>query len=68
MLYKKYHRNFVRQFKVRAVFGTTRAIYRYIVEKEPYYDGVFKGIRIISDKGNWDLVYDGRINKYLYVV
>lgn len=68
MLYKKYHRNFVRQFKFRAVFGAT-GIHRYIVEIEPYYDRIFKGIRMTCDKGNWDLVpYNGIINKHLHVV
>ena len=68
MLYKKYHRNFVKQFKFRAVFGTT-GIYRYIVETEPYYDGILKAIRMISGKGYWNLVYQGgQINENLHVV
>lgn len=68
MLYKKYHRNFVKQFKKRAVFGRT-GIHRYLVETEPYYDAFFKGICIVSDKGCWNLVFpDGQLNKYLHVV
>ena len=68
MLYKKYHRNFVKQFKFRAVIGGT-GIYRYIVETEPYYDGILKAIRMISDKGGWNLVFpEGQLNKNLHVV
>lgn len=67
MLYKKYHRDFVKRFKKGTVFGSTGRIHRYIVETEPYCDVIL--IRMTSNKGSWNLVYyNGRINKNLHVI
>ena len=78
MLYKKYHRNFVKQFKKEARIG-----FRYrdrggasalvdVVKIEPCvdmesqidcYDGIFKGIRMTGIYYDWVLVYpSGYIN------
>lgn len=68
MLYKKYHRNFVKQFKKGVKFkwsGISSGI--GIVKKEPYYN---YAIYVTDSKhGLWNLVnLGGEINKYLYVV
>ena len=66
MLYKKYHRNFIRQFKKGVKYECFSG--RYIVSKEPYYRG--EEIRIIDSKCSvWVLVcMDGKINKYINVI
>lgn len=62
MLYKKYHRNFVRQFKGGVRYKCFSGGKRYIVAKEPYYRG--EEIRIIdSECSVWVLIsMDGTIN------
>ena len=68
MLYKKYHRNFVRKFKKGTVFKWNGTLSGEIVRKEPYYDNGMIWV-IDNEYGKWDLVYyNGRINKHLYVV
>lgn len=69
MLYKKYHRNFVRQFKKGTVFKWNRSLSVETVMKEPYYFND-KFIFIKDSKyQQWDLIYyNGRINKNLYVI
>ena len=74
MLYKKYHRNYVSQFKVGVKFmcksecGDGRIIYpRYTVEKAPYY--VYGDIRLTGIEYYLVLVFsDGIVNKSLHVV
>lgn len=64
MLYKKYHRNFVRKFKK----GTRFAVISVeTVMKEPWCDN--KEIYVGGSKyGRWNLVYPGgEIDKYIRV-
>ena len=65
MLYKKYHRNFVKRFKKGVKFGYGREPeeYVYVVRKEPWCDLTFWNgnpqirIRIIdSGHGSWILI------------
>lgn len=75
MLYKKYHRNFVKQFKKGTKFGHSNECSRYkaysysmIVEIEPtIYDG---GIYVISKCSyGWILVFpSGRLIKDIDVI
>ena len=70
MLYKKYHRKYVSQFKKGTVFKWNRSLSVEVVTKEPYYFND-KFIFIKDSKYiRWDLVYvyNGRVNKNLYVV
>lgn len=63
MLYKKYHRKFVKQFKKGVKFECINSVRRYIVEKEPFYGG---NICITGECSVWVLVYmDGSINNNL---
>ena len=66
MLYKKYHRNFVRQFKEGSRYECFSG--RYIVNKEPYYRG--EEILIIdSGCSVWVLIsMDGSINYKIKVL
>lgn len=65
MLYKKYHRNFVRQFKEGTEFRYKT--YRDVVLKEPHFD--YGCIRITGDKYYLVLVYSsGRINYNIKIV
>lgn len=68
MLYKKYHRNFVSQFKKETRYGYkafSGEIYRDIIKREPYIIGS-GNIHITGKKYGWTLVYPGgRINKDL---
>ena len=72
MLYKKYHRNFVKQFKVGVRFNhyiTQLSV--YTVVHEPQYSISNHCIEFQSSSNNvmWNLVYpNGEINKYLNVV
>lgn len=63
MLYKKYHRNFVKQFKKGTKFRYCHGGTKHIVEREPYYDGIFKGIRMTSGRySGWNLIFpDGQL-------
>ena len=55
MLYKKYHRNYVKQFKKGVKFDIISV---EEVWKEPWYDNVNKIIYITGSKyGRWDLVF-----------
>lgn len=71
MLYKKYHKNFVRQFKKGVKFKTSDLGYKVveIVVNEAYifWDGV---ICIDSEKGRSRLIPfdDGKLNVDIYVV
>ena len=73
MLYKKYHRNFVSQFKkeVKFIVGKYGNGNGYRVTREPYLID-FKSSRIYIEDGKlftWTLVYcSGKINKYLHVI
>ena len=59
MLYKKYHRQYVREFKVGVKFDYKT--YRDVVEKEPYYYN--GGIHITGNKYYLVLVHsDGTTN------
>ena len=62
MLYKKYHRNFIRQFKKGVKFNI---LSEEKVQKEPWYDNDNKVIYVKGNKyGCWILVYsDGIIDK-----
>ena len=67
MLYKKYHRSYVRQFKKGAKFMWNRCAVETVM-KEPY---ICNGFIFMKDSkySCWDLVYSrAEINKYLYVV
>ena len=64
MLYKKYHRKFVKQFKKGTKFKCINSVNRHIVEKEPFYRRGSVGM--ISECSVWVLVYmDGSINNSL---
>ena len=67
MLYKKFHRNYVSQFKKGVRFDILSA---KTVMQEPWYDNVNEVVCMSDNEyGQWDLVYyNGRINKYLYVI
>lgn len=69
MLYKKYHRDYVSQFKRGVKFACEDGIRysMYTVEKEPYY--VYGDIRLTGIEYYLVLVfYDGKINRYIHVV
>ena len=66
MLYKKYHRFYVSQFKKGVKFRYKS--HKCVVTREPYYYNEMIYVTD-SDSGRWELVYyNGRINKYLHVV
>jgi len=68
MLYKKYHRNFVKQFKKGAKVMCIKTIIE--VTKEPYLPN-FSSSRIDIEDGEyiWTLVHSGgRVNRYLHVI
>ena len=75
MLYKKYHRNFVKQFKKGTRFECNgecddryRDYLKNTVEEEPkpFHEG---GVYIIGDAYIWVLVFsDGRLIKDINVV
>lgn len=73
MLYKKYHRNFVRQFKrgVKFIAGCGSISNEFRVTREPYLPDSSSS-RIYVEDGKlytWTLVYPGgRVNKYLHVI
>ena len=59
MLYKKYHKNFVSQFKEGTEFNYKA--FRDVVEREPHYD--YGSIHIVGNTYYLPLVYhNGRIN------
>ena len=70
MLYKKYHRNFVRKFRR----GTKVKYYIYFsfytVVHEPQYSMSNRCIEFLSNNNiMWNLVFPGgEINKYLNVI
>ena len=70
MLYKKYHRNFVKQFKIGARFKFKFVSRTEIVKDGPYYFNTNYNIEVRgSGRVWWELVCpDGKINKYLYVI
>ena len=56
MLYKKYHRNFVRQFKEGTKFRRNiRKPLVDVVKKEPYVS-IYYEVRIAGSKDDWILV------------
>mgnify|MGYP003538268817 FL=1 len=63
MLYKKYHRNFVRQFKVGVKFSyETYRFHRDIVKREPYIGYGHCGIWMTGKEDGWILVFsDGKV-------
>ena len=71
MLYKKCHRNFVKQFKVGVRFNhyiTQLSV--YTVVHEPQYSMSNRCIEFLSNNNiMWNLVFPGgEINKYLNVI
>ena len=69
MLYKKYHRNFVKQFKVGTKIRHTSSNYPVeIVEEGPLYSDSY----FIEVRGHyiwWKLIdFNGIINKYIHVI
>lgn len=64
MLYKKYHRNFIREFKKGTVFrwnmfrcnGSRKVD---IVRREPYYDNINRWICVTGSKYDLVLITDG---------
>ena len=72
MLYKKYHRNFVKQFKKGVKFnvGCRSFSGKFRVTREPSLDPLSSRIYIEDGKlYTWTLMYvSGRINKYLHVI
>jgi len=69
MLYKKYHRNFVKQFKMGTRYGFkaySGEIYKDIVRKEPFYN---RGINMTGKKFGWTLVFPGgRIERSIKII
>ena len=70
MLYKKYHRSYVRQFKRGTNFaiGSGESYCTGKVINDPFY--MFSSVYIVGDtKHLWILVLPGgKINKHLYVI
>ena len=69
MLYKKYHRNYVRQFKRETKFaiGSGESYCSGKVINEPFY--MYNSIYIGDSKHAWILVLpNGKTNKHLYVI
>ena len=65
MLYKKYHRNFVKQFRIGTKFVCINGVRRYIVKEEPFHRRS-GNICMTGDCSVWVLVYmDGSINNNL---
>ena len=67
MLYKKYHRNYVRQFKKGIKFSYktyNNEICKDIVRIEPFYNDIKdKSIHMTGSKYGWTLVYcNGRVD------
>lgn len=66
MLYKKYHRSYVSQFKKGVEFRYKS--HKCVVTREPYYYNEMIYV-IDSESGRWELVFcNGKISKCLYVV
>lgn len=67
MLYKKYHRSYVSQFKKGVKFNILSV---EAVLYEPWYDNVNKAVCISGSRyGYWTLVYsDGKIDKYRHAI
>lgn len=64
MLYKKYHRNFVRQFKIGTKFTFSNRPVE-IVDKEPIYSKYSHYIEVRSHYLWWKLIKsDGKLIKY----
>ena len=70
MLYKRYHRNFIRQFKEGTKFGwSTEELSVETVMIEPYFKVDFHEIHVSGDKYRWILVYsNGRIERNIKVI
>lgn len=69
MLYKKYHRNFVKQFKkgTKIAIGSGESYYSDKVIGKPLY--MYNSIYIGDSKYLWILVLpSGKTNKHIYVV
>ena len=69
MLYKKFHRNFVKQFKKGTLFaiGSGGSYNTGEVISDPFY--MFSSVYIEDSKHLWILVLPGgKINKNLYVI
>lgn len=69
MLYKKYHRSYVSQFKkgVKFVCRGSNRYSRYTVERNPYY--VYRDIRLTGIEYCLTLVFsDGIVNENLHVI
>lgn len=71
MLYKKYHRNYIRQFKEGTRFKYNYKCYTYTVIKEPYYSTYYQHIEFQSTSiiPVWTLIYpSGFINYDIKIV
>ena len=67
MLYKKYHRNYIRQFKegTEVIYKTCDVTIKDTVKLEPYYDKVYgsRSIYVTGYKYSWPLVhYNGKLD------
>jgi len=68
MLYKKYHRSYVSQFK-KGVKFRYKEYSAEVVEVEPYFKVDFHEIHVNGDKYRWILVYSiGRIERNIKVI
>ena len=72
MLYKKYHRNFIRKFKKGVKCYRTDSPLFYKIVKEPYYSKVSHRIEFWDDSsflGTWPLIFSwGSINHKINVL
>lgn len=69
MLYKKYHRSYVRKFKKGTKVSNRHNIYKDTVESEPYFNTEFHEVRVICNKYGWILVFPGgKLNKDVYAI
>lgn len=69
MLYKKYHRKYVKQFRIGTKFaiGSSENDYSGKVMNDPFC--MFGSVYIVDIEHMWILVLpSGKINKHLYVV
>lgn len=66
MLYKKYHRNYIRKFKkgIKICYKTYSGEIKDTVRIEPFYNDIKnKSIHITGSKYGWTLVYcNGRVD------
>lgn len=69
MLYKKYHRNYVKQFKkgTKIAIGSGEDYYSGKVVNDPFY--MYSSVYIGDIKHLWILVLpSGKTNKHIYII